>query len=144
MSKKADSAALALDGPPPPADIRRADFVDDAPKRRPLKWDGELDITTLTLPHMMAMTGGHGIVIGQDFAGGGNFSGIVKRMTKMPDGVIRIILELGASGHSGKTGRFGAFLFFGNGMYAEMDDLLHEPITEENSGPWQKPIGTHR
>lgn len=131
MSKKTDGAALAL-------------APTDEPKKKPIRWDGEVDITTLTLPHMMAMNGGHGIVLGQHFAGGGNFSGIVKRMTKMPDGVIRIILELSASEYGGSTGEFGAFLFFGNGMYAEVDKLLHEPITEENSGPWQQPVGVHR
>lgn|SRR5678815_2438241 len=124
---------------------KRADNV--APIKSPLKpvnWAGEVELTTLTLPHMMAMTGGHGIVLGQYFAGGGNFSGIVKKMTRLPTGDIRIILELSASEYGGTTGEYGAFLFFGNGMYAEVDKFTHEPITEENSGPWGLPISVHR
>ena len=131
-AKKIDSGSAALA------------LVGDEPKLKPIDWSGAVDISTLTLPHMMAMNGGHGIVLGQSFAGGGNFSGLVKRMAKMADGVILIIIELGATDYGGATGEYGAFLFFGNGMYAEIDTRVYEPITEENSGPWQKPIGAHR
>lgn len=113
-------------------------------KRKPLDWAKELDITTLTLPHMMAMTGGHGIVIGQHFAGGGNLSGLVRRITVMPNGSIRVIIEQQATEYQNASGKFGAFVFFGNGMYAEIDNLVHEDVTEENSGPWQKPLTVAR
>lgn len=100
-------------------------------------------MTALTLPHMMAMTGGHGIVVGQHFAGGGNLSGIVKRITVMPNGSIRVVIELAAQHAAETTGKFGAFVFFGNGMYAEVDTLVHEDVTVENSGPWQQPVLQH-
>lgn len=115
-----------------------------ATKRRPLDWSKEIDITTLTLPHMMAMTGGHGIVIGQHFAGGGHLSGLVRRITIMPSGAIRVIIEKQATEYATTSGDFGAFVFFGNGMYAEVDSLVHEDVTEENSGPWQKPLSVGR
>lgn len=113
-------------------------------KRKPLDWSKEFDITTLTLPHMMAMTGGHGIVVGQHFAGGGNLSGIVKRLTVMPNGAIRVIVEQQANDYSVTSGKFGAFIFFGNGMYAEVDSLVHEDVTVENSGPWQAALTVAR
>lgn len=113
-------------------------------KRKPLDWAKELDVTTLTLPHMMAMTGGHGIVVGQHFAGGGNLSGIVRRITVMPNGAIRVIIEQQATEYQNTSGKFGAFIFFGNGMYAEIDNLVHEDVSEENSGPWQKPLTVAR
>ena len=129
MSKK-DSAALSLV---------------DAPTstKKPLDLTGAVNVTTLTVPQMMAMTGGHGLVVGGEFAGGGNFSGVVRRMALMPSGVVIVIVELGAAFRS-TTGNFGAFSFFGNGMYSEIDNDAIEPITEENCGPWQRPIGEHR
>lgn len=110
------------------------------PKRKPLDWDGELDVTCLTLPHMMAMTGGHGIIVGGHFAGGGNLNGLVRRITVMPNGSIRVIVEKGANNYAEKSGNYGAFIFFGNGMYAEIDSEVHENVTEQNSGPWQTPV----
>lgn len=114
------------------------------PALKPLDWSGEIDVTTLTLPQMMAHTGGFGLVVGQSFAGGGSLSGIVRRMTIMPQGFVRVIIELGADMYSGTTERYGAFVFFGNGMYSEIDNLVHEPITRENSGPWQESVAVHR
>ena len=107
------------------------------PAKRPIDWRGEIDVTTLTLPQMMAHTGGFGLVVGMNFAGGGNLSGIVRRITIMPQGFVRVIIELGADPYRGGTQRFGAFVFFGNGMYSEIDTVVHEAVTEENSGPWQ-------
>jgi len=131
---KHDSAALAI--APEPALKER--------KKKPIQWDGEVDLVTLILPNMMAMTGSFGTGIGQDFNGGGSLSGLVRRITLMPSGVIRVIIEKAASNRSGSTGDFGAFVFFGNGMYAEIDRFEHEPITEENSGPWQQSMAVHR
>jgi hypothetical protein len=107
------------------------------PEKRPIDWRGEIDVTTLTLPQMMAHTGGFGLVVGMSFAGGGNLSGIVRRITIMPQGFVRVIIELGADPYRGGTQRYGAFIFFGNGMYSEIDTCVHEAVTEENSGPWQ-------
>lgn len=111
---------------------------------KPLDWRGEIDVTTLTLPQMMAHTGGFGLVVGAYFAGGGSISGQVKRITIMPQGFVRVIVQKGADAYSGSTERYGAFIFFGNGMYSEVDNLVHEEITEENSGPWQESVATHR
>lgn len=117
----------------------------DKPKLRSIDWGGEgIDVTTLTLPTMMAMTGGFGLVVGAFFAGGGNLSGQVKRITIMPQGFVRVIVELNANAYQGETGVFGAFVFFGNGMYCEIDTLVHEPVTEANSGPWQQSVSVHR
>ncbi len=115
-----------------------------APAKRPIDWQGEIDVTTLTLPHMMAHTGGFGLVVGAGFAGGGNLSGIVKRITIMPQGFVRVIIELAADPYRGDTGKFGAFIFFGNGMYSEIDTLVHEDVTVEKSGPWQQSVTVHR
>lgn len=136
MTKKTELEALTIPGERPVA----LELV--KPKLRPIDWAGAVDITTLTLPHMMAMTGGHGLVVGGEFKGGGHFSGVIRKMTIMPNGVIRVIVELGAQ-YQTRTGSFGAFAFFGNGMYAEIDDSNIEPISEENTGPWQKPIGSY-
>ncbi len=111
------------------------------PERRPIDWRGEIDVTTLTLPNMMAHTGGFGLVVGMHFAGGGNLSGIVRRITIMPQGFVRVVIELEADPYRGGTGRYGAFIFFGNGMYSEIDTYVHEAITAENSGPWQPSVG---
>lgn len=133
MTKKDSSAALAL-----------ASDAERDPLRKPIDWHGEIDVTTLTLPQMMAHTGGFGLVVGMHFAGGGNLSGLVRRITIMPQGFVRVIIELAADAYSGDTGRFGAFVFFGNGMYSEIDTLVHEDITEENSGPWQESVQVAR
>lgn len=117
---------------------------DAKPKLKPLDWTGEIDVTTLTLPQMMAHTGGFGLVVGAYFAGGGSISGQVKRITIMPQGYVRVIVEKSADAYRGKTEQYGAFVFFGNGMYSEVDSFVHEAITEENSGPWQESVATHR
>ncbi len=118
--------------------------LNEGPKLKPINWAGEIDVTTLTLPNMMAHTGGFGLVVGAHFAGGGSLSGVVKRISIMPQGFVRVIIELGADPYQGRTLRYGAFIFFGNGMYSEIDTLVHEPVTEENSGPWQKSVEVHR
>jgi hypothetical protein len=118
--------------------------VDEKPPLKPLDWKGEIDVTTLTLPQMMAHTGGFGLVVGAHFAGGGSLSGVVQRITIMPQGFVRVIIELGADPYGGRTKRYGGFVFFGNGMYSEIDNLVHEAITEENSGPWQQSVAVHR
>lgn len=126
---------------------RAIQSMPESPKKRPLRpidWKGEIDVTTLTLPQMMAHTGGFGLVVGQHFAGGGSLSGLVRRITIMPQGFVRVIIELGADAYRGETQRFGAFVFFGNGMYSEIDGFVHEAITEENSGPWQESVAVHR
>jgi len=123
---------VSLPAPPP------------SPALKPLDWTGEIDVTTLTLPMMMAHTGGFGLVVGQHFAGGGSLSGLVRRITIMPQGFVRVIIELNADPYSGSTERYGAFIFFGNGMYSEVDNLVHEPVTRENSGPWQQSVAVHR
>lgn len=114
------------------------------PALKALNWQGEIDVTTLTLPQMMAHTGGFGLVVGQFFAGGGSLSGQVRRITIMPQGFVRVIIELAADVYRGGTDRFGAFIFFGNGMYSEVDGFVHEAITEANSGPWQESVSVHR
>mgnify|MGYP001590466688 CR=1 FL=1 len=119
-------------------------LASDRPKLRPIDWRGEIDVTTLTLPQMMAHTGGFGLVVGAYFAGGGSISGQVKRITIMPQGFVRVIVELGADPSRGSTSRYGAFIFFGNGMYSEIDSFVHEAVTEENSGPWQESVAVHR
>ncbi len=135
MTRPTDNGARAIVSlPEPPA----------KPALKPLDWSGEIDVTTLSLPHMMAFTGGFGLVVGQSFAGGGSLSGLVRRMTIMPQGFVRVIIELAADAYSGTTGRFGAFIFFGNGMYSEVDGFVHEAITEANSGPWQESVAMHR
>lgn len=118
--------------------------VDEKPKLKPLDWRGEIDVTTLTLPQMMAHTGGFGLVVGAYFAGGGSISGQVRRITIMPQGFVRVIVEKQATAYGGSSGGFGAFVFFGNGMYSEVDNFVHEAITEENSGPWQESVAVHR
>ena len=134
MTRPTDNGARAIVSlPEPPA----------PPPLKPLDWRGEIDVTTLTLPHMMAMTGGFGLVVGQSFAGGGSLSGLIRRMTIMPQGFVRIIIELGAEQFA-RTQKYGAFVFFGNGMYSEVDGFVHEPVTEENSGPWQESVAVHR
>ncbi len=117
-------------------------LADTGPKRKPLDLNGAVNVSTLTVPHMMAMTGGHGVVVGAEFKGGGHFSGVVRRMAMLPSGALVVIVELGAQYHA-TTGEFGAFVFFSGGMYSEIDNDCIEPITEENCGPWQKPIGAY-
>ncbi len=129
MSKVDGSAALKLAEKP-------------IVKRKPLDLTGAINVTTLTVPSVMAMTGGHGVVVGAEFKGGGHFSGVVRRMCLLQTGAMLVIVELGAAYHS-TTGDYGAFLFFGSGMYSEVDNDYIEPITEENCGPWQKPIGMY-
>jgi len=137
MAKTANSAALSTDGSPsvPTLEVVKS-------KLKPLDLTGAINVSTLTVPQMMAMTGGHGIVLGGEFKGGGHFSGVVRRMALLPSGVVVVIVELGAQ-YQNKTGSFGAFVFYGSGMYSEVDNDFIEPITEENCGPWQKPIGAY-
>lgn len=137
MSKKADSAALVPDGSPPPPVLEAVTL-----KKKPLDLTGAINVTTLTVPVVMAMSGGHGIVVGGEFKGGGHFGGVVRRMALLQNGALIVIVELGAS-YQTKTGSYGAFIFFGSGMYSEVDNDGIEPITEENCGPWQDPIGAH-
>lgn len=101
------------------------------PKPKPrVDWLGEIELKHIALK-FMALSGTQAMTLGGHVATGFDCSGVVRRMTRLADGTVRVLVEVGASaGGTISTGNVRAVLVR-DWHYGEVD---YSHYSDENEG----------